>query len=225
MQSKGGGQPTARALTRHLPAMPAAAGFHPGTDNVPGRLAHDPLPSEPGSTLTVTPQPRDSIVCGSRRWHANLWSRRGNQGHGKPVNPAPFTGRTRRRQGNQCRRYSPARQAEHWRVASLRAPEWRMSQAFFAIAGAIVGVLGTVLTALVGARHEEQRIWREALRSVCANLTAQVSELQDLSHQLRRTPGNPDLQQAAEQTHTRARGFYEQLRLTSKSAATQEASR
>jgi hypothetical protein len=36
-----------------------------------------------------------------------------------------------------------------------------MSQAFFAIAGAIVGVLGTVLTALVGARHEEQRIWRE----------------------------------------------------------------
>ena len=100
-----------------------------------------------------------------------------------------------------------------------------MSEAFFVIAGAIVGVLGTVLTTLVGARHEEQRIWREALRSVCANLTAQVSELQDLSHQLRRTPGNPDLQQAAEQAHTRARGFYEQLRLTSKSAATQEASR
>jgi hypothetical protein len=101
----------------------------------------------------------------------------------------------------------------------------RMSQAFFAIAGAIVGVLGTVLTALVGARHEEQRIWRETLRTVCANLTGQVSELQDLSHQLRHHPDNPDLQQAAEQVHTKARGFYEQLRLTSKSAATQEAAR
>lgn len=100
-----------------------------------------------------------------------------------------------------------------------------MSQAFFAIAGAIVGVLGAVLTTLVGARHEEQRIWREALRTVCANLTSQVSELQDLSHGLRHHPDNPDLQQAAEQAHTRARGCYEQLRLTSRSVATQEAAR
>jgi hypothetical protein len=34
----------------------------------------------------------------------------------------------------------------------------RMSQAFFAIAGASAGVLGTVLTALVDARHEERRV-------------------------------------------------------------------
>jgi hypothetical protein len=100
-----------------------------------------------------------------------------------------------------------------------------MSQAFFAIAGAIVGVLGTVLTELVGARHEGQRIWREALRSVCANLASEVSQLRDLSHQLRRDPHNPDLKRAAEQAHTRARGFQEQLRLTSKSVGTQEAGR
>jgi hypothetical protein len=100
-----------------------------------------------------------------------------------------------------------------------------MSQAFFALAGAIVGVLGTVLTALVGTRHEERRIWREALRSVVANLTSEVSLLRDLSHQLHRDPGNPDLQHAAEQAHTRARGFQEQLRLTSRSTATQEAGR
>src|ERR1700735_4383717 len=100
-----------------------------------------------------------------------------------------------------------------------------MSQALFAIAGAIVGVLGTVLTALVGARHEEQRIWREAFRTVCANFSSQVSELQDLSHRLRHDPGNLDLQQAAELAHTKARGFYEQLRLTSRSVATQEAAR
>lgn len=100
-----------------------------------------------------------------------------------------------------------------------------MSQAIFALAGAIVGVLGTALAALVAARHEEQRIWREALRTVCANLTAQVSELQDLSHQLRDQPHDPDLQQAAQLVHTKARGFYEQLRLTSRSVATQEAAR
>jgi hypothetical protein len=100
-----------------------------------------------------------------------------------------------------------------------------MSQALFALAGALVGVLGTVLTALAGARHEERRIWRETLRSVAARLTTEVSLLRDLSHQLRRDPDNQDLQLAAEQAHTRARGFQQQLRLTSRSKATQEAGR
>lgn len=103
--------------------------------------------------------------------------------------------------------------------------EWSMSQAIFVLAGAIVGVLGTVVTALFGAQHESRRLWRESLRTVCANFTSQVSELQDLSHQLRHHPDDPDLQQAAEQVHTKARGFYEQLRLTSQSTATQEAAR
>lgn len=48
------------------------------------------------------------------------------------------------------------------------------SQAIFALAQAIVGVLGTVLTALVGARHEVPRIWREALRSLAVNLPTRV---------------------------------------------------
>jgi hypothetical protein len=100
-----------------------------------------------------------------------------------------------------------------------------MSQAFFALAGAMVGVLGTVLTALVGTRHEERRIWRETLRSVVANLTSEVSQLRDLSHQLHRDPDDADLRRAAEQAHTKARGFQEQLRLTSRSMATQEAGR
>jgi hypothetical protein len=100
-----------------------------------------------------------------------------------------------------------------------------MSQALFALAGAIVGVLGTVLTTLVGARHEEQRTWRESLRSVAANLITEVSLLRDLSYQLRGDPDDPDLRHDAEQAHMRARGFQEQLRLTSKSKATQEAGR
>ncbi len=100
-----------------------------------------------------------------------------------------------------------------------------MSQALFALAGAIVGVLGTVLTALAGARHEERRIWRETLRSVAASLTTEVSLLRDLSHQLRGDPDNSDLQRAAEQAQMRARGFQEQLRLISRSKETQEAGR
>lgn len=100
-----------------------------------------------------------------------------------------------------------------------------MSQAFFAIAGTIVGVLGTVLTTLVGARHEERRAWRENLRTVCASLISEVSQLRDLSHQLKWDPDNEELQQAAQKAHSRARGFQEQLRLTSKSRATQEAGR
>jgi hypothetical protein len=100
-----------------------------------------------------------------------------------------------------------------------------MSQAIFAIAGAIVGVLGTVLTALVGARHEERRVSRETLRTVVANLATEISLLRDLSHQLLHDPENPDLRRAAEDAHARARGFQEQLRLTSRSVATQEAGR
>lgn len=88
-----------------------------------------------------------------------------------------------------------------------------------------MGVLGTVLTALVGARHEERRAWRETLRAVVANLATEISLLRDLSHQLRRDPENPDLRRAAEEAHTRARGFQEQLQLTSGSVATQESGR
>jgi hypothetical protein len=100
-----------------------------------------------------------------------------------------------------------------------------MSQALFALAGAFVGVLGTVLTALVSGRHEERRIWHETLRSIVASLTSEVSLLRDLSHQLHWDPEDPDLRRAAEQAHTRARSFQEQLRLTSRSTATQEAAR
>jgi hypothetical protein len=41
-------------------------------------------------------------------------------------------------------------------------------------ASACVGVLGTVLTALVGARHEVRRIRREPLRSLAADLAIRV---------------------------------------------------
>ena len=100
-----------------------------------------------------------------------------------------------------------------------------MTEALYALAGALVGVLGTVLTALVTARHEEQYGRRNDVRSVCADLAAEVTHLQDISHQLRKDPQNAQLQGAAEDAHSRARGLQERLRLTSRSRATQEAGR
>ena len=100
-----------------------------------------------------------------------------------------------------------------------------MSAAFFALAGALIGVLGTVLTDLARGRRGDRKLWREDLRSVCADLASAVTHLQDLSHELRRVPGDVELQRAAAEAHSRARALQERLRLTSRSVSTQEAGR
>lgn len=100
-----------------------------------------------------------------------------------------------------------------------------MTEALFAIAGTIVGALGGILTTLVSAKHEERRAWQEIFRSVCANLTSEINRLRNITGQLRRKPDDEDLQQAAQDAHSKARGFQETLRLTSRSKATQEAAR
>lgn len=100
-----------------------------------------------------------------------------------------------------------------------------MSAAFFALGGAIIGVLGTVLTELVRDRRDDQKLWREQFRSICAEFVGEITRLQDLSHQLRRTPGDAELQAAAQETLSRVRSQEERLRLTSKSVPTQEAAR
>jgi hypothetical protein len=107
----------------------------------------------------------------------------------------------------------------------------RVSAAWFALGGALVGVLGTVLTELVRDRRADQKIWREELRSVCAEFVSALAHLQDLSHELRRVTelrgvtGDAEVQRAAQEAHSRLRGLQERLRLTSKSTATQEAAR
>jgi hypothetical protein len=86
-------------------------------------------------------------------------------------------------------------------------------------------VLGTVLTDLARGRRDDRSAWREDLRSVCAEFVSEVAHLQDLSHELRRTPDDPEIQRAAQETHSRLRALQDRLRLTSKSLATQEAAR
>lgn len=100
-----------------------------------------------------------------------------------------------------------------------------MLAAFFALGGALIGVLGTVLTELVRDRRDDQKVWREQFRSVCADLVGEVTRLQDLSHELRRSPADTELQAAAQETLSRVRVQQERLRLISKSVPTQEAAR
>ena len=100
-----------------------------------------------------------------------------------------------------------------------------MVAAFFAIAGTLVGILGSVLTALVRARQEERKAWRETLRNVSSSFSGEITRLRNTSVRLRVHPDDKDLQQVAQDAHSKARGLQEQLRLVSRSRATQEAGR
>lgn len=100
-----------------------------------------------------------------------------------------------------------------------------MLAAVFALIGALIGVLGTVLTELARGHRDDRKLWQEQLRSVCADLATEVIRLQDVSHQLRKSPEDVQLQDTAQEVHSRAHAMQERLRLISRSAATQEAGR
>jgi hypothetical protein len=101
----------------------------------------------------------------------------------------------------------------------------KVSAAWFALDGALIGVLGTVLTELARGRRDDRKLWREEFRSVCAEFVSEVSRLQDLSHALRKSPGDSEIQRAALDAHSRLRGLQNRLQLTSRSEPTQEAAR
>ena len=100
-----------------------------------------------------------------------------------------------------------------------------MTAALFTLAGALVGMLGTLATELVRGRRDDRKLWREELRSTCASLASEVSRLRDISHELRDTPDDAQLRRDAREAHSRARAWQEKLRLTSTSVQTQEAGR
>ena len=100
---------------------------------------------------------------------------------------------------------------------------WRMSEALFALAGALVGVLGTVLTTTVGARSEDRRAAKTALRAVCSSFAAEAARVRRLSIELLRRPDDTLLHERVEDALTGARAAYEQLRLISESYGAQEA--
>ena len=100
-----------------------------------------------------------------------------------------------------------------------------MAAAFFALAGALVGVAGTLLTTLVGAKQQERRTRTDTLRQACTEFLKEVGRLRDLSHELHAEPERADLREDTAAAHISARASYSRLRLTSESVATQEAGR
>jgi hypothetical protein len=100
-----------------------------------------------------------------------------------------------------------------------------MSEAFFAIAGALVGVLGAMAIELVRASSENNRHRREALRAACADLTVAIAGMKTVAFHLRDDPKNAGVQQQFEDAHMSARAAYERLRLTAASHTAQEAGR
>jgi hypothetical protein len=100
-----------------------------------------------------------------------------------------------------------------------------VSEALFALAGALIGVLGGVLTAAFGARAEDRRANREALRTVCTDFATATARIRRLSFEIRRDPDNQSLELRVEEALTEARASYERLRLTTESYRAQEAAR
>ena len=98
-----------------------------------------------------------------------------------------------------------------------------MTAAIFALAGALIGVLGTLAVELARSRAEDARSHREALRLACADFTAAVARMVNLAIQLK-DPDSAHIDKMRE-AHVEARVNYERLRLISGSRDVQEAGR
>jgi hypothetical protein len=100
-----------------------------------------------------------------------------------------------------------------------------MTAAIFAIAGTGLGILGTLATELVRTRTANIRARQEALRLACAEFTASVARMWNLSIELKRKPGDAELARSLREAHADARVHYERLRLTAVSRDIQESGR
>jgi len=89
-----------------------------------------------------------------------------------------------------------------------------MTAAVFALAGAVLGVLGTLAVEMARARAETSQSRRESVRSACADFTTAIAHLRNLAVELIKTPGETDLVNLMNQAHRESRAQYERLRLT-----------
>lgn len=100
-----------------------------------------------------------------------------------------------------------------------------MMAAIFALAGALIGVLGTLAVELARARTEDIRTRREAIRLACADFSAAVARIRALVGELSAKPVSSEQMQLLREAHREARVHYERLRLISASQGVQKAGR
>ena len=100
-----------------------------------------------------------------------------------------------------------------------------MVAAIFALAGALIGVLGAFVVELVRTRTENLRLRQEALRLACADFTTAVARMWNLAVELTAKPADIELANSFHEAHREARMHYERLRLTAASGNAQKAAR
>jgi hypothetical protein len=100
-----------------------------------------------------------------------------------------------------------------------------MAAAIFALAGTLLGIFGTLATEFVRNRTKNIFARQEALRLACADFTASVTRMWNLSIELQRKAGDAELARSLQEVHVDARVHYERLRLTAVSRDIQESGR
>jgi hypothetical protein len=100
-----------------------------------------------------------------------------------------------------------------------------MTAAIFALAGTVLGVLGTLAVELVHARTENLQARREALRLACADFTTAIALTRNLAIEVMKGPGGNELTISLNEAHREARAHYERLRLTAASLEVQTSGR
>jgi hypothetical protein len=106
-----------------------------------------------------------------------------------------------------------------WRQAAAIIP------ALFALAGTILGVLGTLAVELTRTHADNIRTRREALLLACADFTSAVARTRNLAIELKNHPGDTDLLNSMREANREAREHFERLRLIAPSLSIQKAGR
>jgi len=100
-----------------------------------------------------------------------------------------------------------------------------MAAAIFALAGTLLGVLGTLAVNLSQSRREDVRAHRDGVRLACADFTAAITRMRTLAMELRNKHPSAEQMKLMHEAHREARVYYERLRLTATSLAVQRAGR
>jgi hypothetical protein len=100
-----------------------------------------------------------------------------------------------------------------------------MTAAIFALAGTLLGVLGTLAVELTRTRAGDVRARREALRLACADFTTAVARMRNLANESMRNRAGAAQIDLMREAHREARVHYERLRLTATSREVQKAGR
>jgi hypothetical protein len=100
-----------------------------------------------------------------------------------------------------------------------------MTAAIFALAGALIGVLGAFAIEWLRQRNESSHLRQDKLRLACADFAAAVTRMWNLAIELKAKPTDTELETSFNEAHREARVHYERLRLTAASRDVQESAR